>query len=146
MSKVRAEIDIDAPVEEVFAFFDDVANAAVLVAGLISIDQVDPLKTGGRRVEYTVQNRRGEPVGSSSEHLEHDPPRRTVTKGVQAGVTTTSTRDFVATTSGSTRVIATVEWAVPIKFVANIVTAPLRGPLKRSLRASLSAAKAAIET
>lgn len=145
MSRVREEIDIDAPLEVVFAFFDDVANADVLVAGLISVDEVEALDNGGRRVEYTTSNRRGEWVGANSEHLEYDPPRRTVTKGVQAGVTTTSTREFAPTTTGTTRVAATVEWSVPIKFVATIVTAPLRGPLRRSLRASLAAAKHAIE-
>ena len=145
MSKVREEIDIEAPVEEVFAFFDDVGNAAVLVPALVEVTRVEELDGGGRRVEYTTRSRGGELVEASSEHLVHDPPRRTVTRGVQSGVTTTSTREFVESTSGATRVVATVEWSVPVKWVAGIVTAPLRGPLRRSLRASLASAKAEIE-
>ena len=145
MSKIREEIAIDAPVDEVFAFFDDVASAEVLVPGLVAVTKVEELQGGGRRVEYTTQNRRGEPVEATSEHLEHDPPRHTVTRGVQSGIETTSTREFVETTNGTTRVIATVEWAVPVKWVAGVVTAPLRGPLRRSLRTSLAAAKSAIE-
>jgi uncharacterized membrane protein len=145
VSKVREEIDIEAPVEEVFAFFDDVGNAAVLVPALVEVTRVEELDGGGRRVEYTTRSRGGELVEASSEHLVHDPPRRTVTRGVQSGVTTTSTREFVESTSGATRVVATVEWSVPVKWVAGIVTAPLRGPLRRSLRASLASAKAEIE-
>ena len=38
-----------------------------------------------------------------------------------------------------------MEWSVPVKFVASLVTAPLRGPVRRSLRQSLESAKAAIE-
>lgn len=146
MSRVREEIDIDAPVARVFAFFDDVANAPVLVAGLVEITDVTELETGGRRVEYTVGNRHGDPVDASSEHIEHEPPHRTVTTGVQSGIATTSTREFLATSGTTTRVVATVEWSVPVKFVASLVTAPLRGPLRRSLRQSLAAARAAIET
>jgi len=145
MSRVREEIDIEAPVDEVFAFFDDVGNAAVLVPAIVEVTRVEELDGGGRRVEYTTRSRGGELVEASSEHLEHDPPRRTVTRGVQSGVTTTSTREFVESTSGATRVVATVEWSVPVKWVAGIVTAPLRGPLRRSLRSSLAAAKAEIE-
>ena len=73
------------------------------------------------------------------------PPRRTVTRGVQAGIVTTATREFEATPRG-TRVTATVEWNVPVRYVAALITAPLRGPLRRSLRTSLADAKHAIET
>jgi uncharacterized membrane protein len=146
MSKVGAAIEIDAPVEEVFRFFDDVTNAAVVVPALVEITSIEPLDGGGRRVEYSLRTAKGALVGATSEHLEHDPPRRTVTRSVQSGVQTTSTREFVATADGATRVVATVEWSVPVKLVAGIVTAPLRGPYRRSLRQSLAAAKAAIES
>jgi Polyketide cyclase / dehydrase and lipid transport len=142
---VREEIEVDAPVDEVFAFFDDVANAAVLVPALVEVTGVEELDGGGRRVEYTTRNRRGEIVGASSEHVEHEPPRRTVARGLQSGIATTSTREFVATTTRTTLVVATIEWTVPVKYVAALVSAPLRGPLRRSLRASLTAAKDAIE-
>ena len=142
---MRETIDINAPAGEVFAFFDDVGNASVLVAGLIEVTTVEELATGGRRVEYTTRNRVGGPVTATSEHLEHDPPRRTVTRSVQSGVETTSTREFVETASAETRVVATIEWSAPVKFVSGIVGAPLRGPFRRSLRASLASAKTAIE-
>ena len=145
MSRVRESIDIDAPVAEVFAFFDDVGNAGVLVPALVEVMDVEELPGGGRRVTYTLRTPKGELVEASSEHLEHEPPRRTVTRGVQSGVETTATREFVATTGRSTRVVAIIEWSVPVRLVAGLVTAPLRGPLRRSLRQSLAAAKAAIE-
>lgn len=145
MSRVREQIEVDAPVDEVFAFFDDVANAAVLVPALVEVTGVEEVGGGGRRVEYTTRNRRGEIVEASSEHVAHEPPHRMVTLGRQSGIATTSTRDFVATTARTTLVVATIEWTVPVKYVAALVSAPLRGPLRRSLRASLTSAKDAIE-
>ena len=57
-SRVQARVDIAAPVDEVFAFFDDLANAAVLVPSLDEITTVEPLPAGGRRVEYTTRGPR----------------------------------------------------------------------------------------
>ena len=142
-SRVRARVDLAAPVEEVFAFFDDLANAAVLVPTLAEITTVDPVASGGRRVEYTIRDRHGILHDASSEHLEYDPPRRTVTRNVQSGVVTTMTRDFQELDAG-TRVVATVEWEMPLGGVARLVSAPLRGPYRRGLRNALHAAREAL--
>jgi uncharacterized membrane protein len=142
--RIQERVDIDAPVERVFAFFDDLANAPVLMPTLIEITKVELVDSGGHRVEYTVRNDKGDTVQASSEHLEYDAPRRTVSRGTQAGITTTGTREFAPTATG-TRVTATVEWDVPVRYVGRLVTAPLRGPLRRSLRETLQAAKVAIE-
>jgi len=141
--RVRARVDIAAPVEEVFAFFDDLANAAVLVPTLAEITTVDPVASGGRRVEYTIRDRHDVLHDASSEHLVYDPPRQTVTRNVQSGVVTTMTRDFEAHESG-TRVVATVEWEMPLGAVARLVSAPLRGPYRRGLRNALHAAHEAL--
>jgi len=146
MSRVREEIDIDAPVERVFAFFDDLDNAPLLVPSLVEIVNVEPLANGGRHVEYTTRNRHGDLIEATSDHIDYDPPRRTVTRSRQSGVETTSTREFVVNTSGGTRVVATVEWSVPMKYVGAIVSLPLRAPLRRALRSSLAAAKDAIDS
>ncbi|MCJ7436911.1 MAG: SRPBCC family protein [Acidimicrobiia bacterium] len=146
MSRIREQIDIEAAPEDVFAFFDDVANAGVLVPSLVALTSVEALPNGGRRVEYTTRNKHGEIVAASSEHLEYDAPHRTVTRGQQSGIGTVSTRHFVRTTGRGTRVVATIEWSVPVKYVAALITSPLRRPLRRSLRHSLGAAKAALES
>jgi uncharacterized protein YndB with AHSA1/START domain len=142
---VRAAVEIAAPAGEVFAFFDDLANAAVLLPSLIEITKVEPVPGGGRRLEYTTRDRSGEPVEASSEHIEYAPPHRTVTKGVQSGVSTLSTREFAPTDAGGTRVAATVEWSVPVLYIAKLVEFPLRKPYRRSMHEMLAAAKAAIE-
>jgi hypothetical protein len=144
VSQVREQIEIGASPDRVFAFFDDLGNAAVLVPNLVAVTAVDDLPTGGRRVEYTTRNRKGAIVDASSEHLEFDPPHRTVTRGQQSGVTSTSTREFLAV-AGGTRVVATIEWSAPVKYLATIISSPLRGPLRRSLRHTLAAAKAELE-
>jgi hypothetical protein len=145
VSQVREQLDIHAPLPQVFAFFDDVANAAVLVPRFVEVTSVEELPAGGRRVEYTTLNKNGGIVEASSEHLAYDPPHRTMSRGLQSGISTTSTREFLAITGG-TRVVATIEWSVPVKYVAAMITSPLRGPLRRSLRQGLRAAKEALET
>jgi len=146
VSRVRASIDIDAQPEVVFAFFDDLANAGDLVPGLVEIVSVDPVATGGRHVSYTTRARDGTIVEASSEHLEHRPPERTVTRGIQSGIETRSTRVFTPRGGGRTRVVTTVEWSVPIRYVGALVTAPLRGPLRRSIRAAHTTAKKRLES
>lgn len=144
MSRIRESIEIDAPVEAVFSFFDDLSNAAVLVPTLEEVTRVELVECGGHRVEYTVRTERGDVTEASSEHLVYEPPHRTVSRGVQSGITTTSTREFEPIVGG-TRLSATIEWDVPVRYVGRLVTAPLRGPLRRSLRETLHAARDAIE-
>jgi hypothetical protein len=144
VSSVRARVEIAAPVDEVFAFFDDLANASVLVPSLDEITTVTPLADGGRRVEYRTRGRGGARHEASSEHVVYDPPRRTVTRSVQSGIETTATREFAPTTAG-TRVDARVTWSVPVRYVAWLVSAPLRRPYRRALRDGLHAARAALE-
>jgi uncharacterized membrane protein len=144
-SRVRERVTIAAPVETVFAFFDDVENAGVLVANLVDVTSVEPLENGGRRVGYTTRGSNGRLLEASSEHVEYDPPGWTVTKGAQAGVSIVASREFVATDDGATVVTAAVEWSAPVRYVAKLVEYPLRGPFRRSLRDTLDAAKEKIE-
>lgn len=146
MSRVREEIDVDAPVERAFEFFDDLDNAPLLVPSLVEVVTVEPLANGGRHVEYTTRNKHGDPVAATSDHVDYDPPRRTVTLTRQSGIETTSTRLFAPNTAGGTRVVATIEWSVPVRYVGAVVSLPLRGALRRSLRTSLAAAKSALES
>lgn len=141
-SRVHASVDIAAPPAVVFAFFDDLANATVLVPNLVEVSKVEALSTGGRRVEYATEGRDGTRHDASSEHVIYEPPHRTVTRSIQSGVETTATRAFVAV-PGGTHVVATIEWDVPIRYVARLVSAPLRGPYRRALRDTLDGAAAA---
>ena len=142
-SRVRARVDIAAPVDEVFAFFDDLDNAAVLVPSLAEITVVEPLTAGGRRVEYTTRDRAGRLREASSEHQVYDPPSRTVTRNIQSGVVTTMIREFQPV-GDRTRVTATVEWEIPVRSLARLISTPLRGPYRRGLRNTLDAARHAL--
>ena len=143
-TRVHAYVDIDAPVEQVFAFFDDLDNAPLLNSQLLAISSTEALENGGRRVEYSTSARSGKPVTATSEHVEYDAPRRTVTRTEQSGVTTVSTREFEAI-DGGTRVVASIEWTAPVKHFARIVEFPLRRPLRDSLEVGLATAKREIE-
>jgi len=142
-SRVRARVDIASPVDVVFTFFDDLANAAVLVPSLAEITAVEALTSGGRRVEYRTRDRAGTLREASSEHLVYDPPSRTVTRNIQSGVVTTMTREFEPV-GDHTRVTATVEWEIPVRSLARLISTPLRGPYRRGLRDTLHAAREAM--
>ncbi len=142
--RVRRRVEIAAGVHEVFAYFDDLANAAAIVAAPVEITGVDELPGGGRRVTYTMLGRDGTRHSASSEHEEYDPPRRTVARSVQAGVTTTVTREFTPT-AGGTRVRVTVRCPPPVRYLGGVIALPLRKPLREGLQSSLAAAKAALE-
>ena len=143
-SRVTARVDIAAAPEDVFAFFDDLANASILVPSLAEITKVEDLPGGGRRVEYSTWGRGDTPHDASTEHLVYEPPTRTVTQSVQSGIATTATREFVPLDDG-TRVVATIEWDVPVRYLSRVVSAPLRGPYRRALRETLNGARAALE-
>lgn len=142
-SRVRARVDIAAPVGVVFAFFDDLANAGVLVPSVAEITAVESLSSGGRRVEYMTRDRAGTLREASSEHVVYDPPSRTVTRNTQSGVVTTMIREFEAV-GDTTRVTATVEWEIPVRSLARLISVPLRGPYRRGLRDTLDAARQAL--
>jgi hypothetical protein len=143
-SRVRARVDIAAAPADVFAFFDDLANASILVPTLAEITKVEDLPGGGRRVEYSTWGRSDTPHDASTEHLVYEPPTRTVTRSVQSGIATTATREFVPVDDG-TRVVATIEWDVPVRYLSQVVSAPLRGPYRRALRDALEGARTALE-
>ena len=147
-TRVHAYVDIDAPIADVFRFFDDLDNAPLLNSRLLQITAVEPLENGGRRVEYTTSGRSGAPVTATSEHVEYEPPRRTVSRTEQSGVTTVSTREFETLDERDhrgTRVIASIEWTAPVKHLARLVEFPLRRPLRDSLEIGLATAKREIE-
>ena len=147
-SRVHARVDIAAPPAAVFAFFDDLANASVLVPNLVEVTMVESLSNGGRRVEYATEGRDGTRHLASSEHIVYEAPHRTVTRSVSSGVATIATIATIATRAfvtvpGGTRVVATIEWDVAIRYVSRLVSAPLRGPYRRALRDTLASAAAA---
>lgn len=55
MLSVRNEIDIAAPVEEVFAYMDEPQHQVALTPSLVRFDLLERLPNGGCRVEYSYQ-------------------------------------------------------------------------------------------
>jgi len=143
-TRVQAYVDIEAPADAVFAFFDDLDNAPLLNPQIVEITHVELLDNGGRRVEYTTRGKSDRSFSATSEHVEHVVPVRTVTRTEQSGVTTVSTREFEVV-DGGTRVIASIEWSAPVRHFAKIVEFPLRRPLRDSLEVGLAIAKRQLE-
>lgn len=53
MIEVSGSVQIEAPVEDVFAFMDEPANQAVITPSLAEAETVEELDNGGKRARYT---------------------------------------------------------------------------------------------
>jgi carbon monoxide dehydrogenase subunit G len=55
MIEVSKSVEIDAPVETVFAFMDDPENHVTVTPSLAEVRNVDPLDNGGKRLDHTFR-------------------------------------------------------------------------------------------
>jgi carbon monoxide dehydrogenase subunit G len=77
MIEVSRSVEIDAPVERVFAFMDDPHNHVTVTPSLAEVRNVEPLEDEGKRLDYTF---RMAGVGLDGELVEtvHEPDERMV--------------------------------------------------------------------
>lgn len=138
--RVRAARTFSAPPEQVFAFFDDLANAAELQPRLVEITDVETLANGGKRIAYVTRGRDDARHEGKSEHLEYDPPHLVVIASDADGVTTTATRRFEPV-RGGTRVVAELEYAVHAPVLSRLIELQWRRRARGELRRMLAAAE-----
>ena len=146
--RVRDEITIDAPVEEVFAYLDDPENSLALVPHLVEVKEVVPLPNGGHRMRFVALGRRGKLCEWVSEQVERVPNRRVVVRARTEGVETIGVRRFEETAAG-TQMQAELEYRVelpwPQKVFVPVIEFQWRRPMRRQLRALLALTKARVE-
>ncbi|HEX6231082.1 MAG TPA: SRPBCC family protein [Actinomycetota bacterium] len=117
MTKLREELEVDRPIDEVFAFVGDFANAEDWDPGVEESELLTdgPVDVGTRYRVVAVFNGRRLPIGYRV--TEWDPPRRVVLEGVGSTFRGVDEIAFDPTPSGGTR----------ITYQADL---RLRGPLR----------------
>jgi uncharacterized protein YndB with AHSA1/START domain len=127
MITLTKTIDISAPPEQVFDVIDDTANLPEIWRNLSNIQNLQSLPNGGHsfQFDYTMAGIR---IKGSSTDLEHDRPRRIVTR-TTGGVISTLTWTFQPISGGSeTHLSVEIQYEAPIPLVgkfAEIVIAKI---------------------
>ena len=148
-ARVRASIEIDADVSDVFAFLDDPRHAIELLPDLIEITDVERLANGGHRVRFTSVGRGGRVCEWESETIERVPNELVVTRAATDRLTTIGRREL-RELDGGTRLDGVVEYAVQMPLAAlplkPVTEFQMRRPMRRGLQALLARIKARVES
>ena len=146
--RVRGTVTIRAPIEDVFAFFDDPRRAAELEPGTAEVEAVEPLPNGGHRVRTRMRGRGGRLCEAVTEDIERVPFERSVTRTEMDGVRMTNTRRFSPTADG-TRLDLEIEYSVhlpwPQKVFVPVIEFQWRRPSRRNIRRALARVKEMLE-
>jgi len=146
--RVRQTVAIDAPVERVFGFLDNLENSLALVPQLVEVKEVAPLPNGGHRMRFVTLGRKGKLCEWVSEHLERIPNELVIVHAQTEGVTTTATRRFEEAGRGSllqgeVEYRFDVPW--PQKVLLPLMEFQARRPMREQLRGLLELVKVRVE-
>ena len=116
MPTINKSININAPVEKVFAYATDPMN---LTEWMVSISDVTDVTGSGVGQNYHWKYKMaGVPLHGESTVREHVPNERTVTEG-KGGVTSTFTWTF-APHEGGTKLSVKVDYSIPIPVLGKL--------------------------
>jgi uncharacterized membrane protein len=120
MAKVAKSITINAPVEEVFGYFDDPSNLPEVWPSLVEVRDVQRLPNGGNKFRW-IYKMAGLRLEGTSEDTEYVTNQRTVTRS-QGGIDSTITLTYEPE-NGGTRVTLENEYSVPIPVLGRLAEA-----------------------
>ena len=108
MTVLREELEVDRPIDEVFAFIGDFVNSAVWDPGVAEARNVTegPIRVGTRYELIVVF--RGRRLPMTYEVTAYEPPHRVVLRGTGATVNAVDDIRFEATSNG-TRILYTAD-------------------------------------
>jgi carbon monoxide dehydrogenase subunit G len=139
---VERSIHVEAPVEEVFSFMDDPENQTAVTPSLGSVEAVEALENGGKRVRYTY-SMVAVPLDGTVEAVEYDPPNRIVWQ--LSGAIEGEIRQTYEAANGGTRATYAAEYRVPVPVVDRVAAPLIRRYNEREVRRTLENLKAALE-
>jgi ligand-binding SRPBCC domain-containing protein len=146
--RVRHAVSINTPVEKVFEYLDTPENSLALIPQLVEVKEITALPNGGHRIRFVALGRRGKLCEWVSEHVERVPNRLVVVRAETEQLTSTATRRFEATATG-TRLTGEVEYRVelpwPQKVLVPLIEFQWRRPGRKQLRRLLEMVKARVE-
>ena len=141
MTVLREELEIDRPLEEVFAFVGDFVNSATWDLGVAEASKVTEGPVGvGTRYELIVLFN-GKRMPMTYEVTAHEPPRRVELRGTGSTVNAVDDIRFETTPIG-TRIRYTAE--LRLKGVLRVMEPLIRGKLKETGRRAMAGMKAAL--
>jgi uncharacterized membrane protein len=123
MAKVKRTVHIDAPVEKVFSYWEDVRNHVAIWPSLVEVKDVQPLPNGGTSFRW-VYKMAGMLMEGSGEITEYVANERLVEKSSGRGFPGSGfscTMDFTfQPEDGGTKMIINIEYAVPIPVLGKM--------------------------
>lgn len=134
MVEVSESIQIDRPVEDVFAYLDDPHNHSLITPSLSDIRNVQPLNNGGKRLEHTYKM---VGVGIDGELVEqvHEENERMVFE--MRGRLTGEIEFTFEERDGGTEVTYSAEYDIPGRVLSKAAEAFVKRYNKRELRTTL---------
>ncbi len=119
MPTIEGSIVIDAPVEEVFAYFNDPKNLPEYHVGVTEVKDIKRLPNGGSSYRY-VQNFAGMRDEGTNETVEYIPNERVVYKTRTSSEELTMPVKFERMEGSKTRVIWTQEYSIPTPILGKM--------------------------
>lgn len=135
MLSVRDTVDVDAPIEEVFAFLDDPHNHAAVTPRLTDVRDVERLDNGGKRLSHTY---RMVGIGVDGELVQtvHEPNER-MRFEMRGGLEGVIDLRFEPTDDGRTRLTYAAEYDLPSSVLVEASKPVVRAFNERQLKATL---------
>jgi uncharacterized membrane protein len=109
---------INAPLEEVFAYYSDPNNAPEIWPSLVEVKDVSLDDKGHPKTFKWVYKMAGMRFEGSSEYLEYIPNKRVVIQA-KSGIHATNTIDF-AVVEGKTQVKEQMDYSIPIPLLGKV--------------------------
>jgi uncharacterized membrane protein len=142
MAKLKKTININAPVEKVFGYWQEPTNLPEIWPSMVEVKDVKPLPNGGYSFRY-MYKMGGMHLKGTSEDTEYVPNQRTVNKS-RGGIQATQTFTYQPE-AGGTKLIWEIEYTVPIPLLGKLAEAVIVKMNEREAELVLANLKARME-
>ena len=122
MAKIVRSVNISAPVEKVFEYFDDPSNMLEIWPSLLEVTDVQRTSDGVGTTYRWVYKMAGIRLEGKAEWVEYITNERIVTKASGGGVKATYTDTFESVDGGA-KFTSEVEYTVPIPVLGKLAEA-----------------------
>ncbi len=143
MAKLVKTTVIKAPIEKVFAYFNDPNNLPDIWPSMVEVKDIQTLSNGGTCFKY-VYKMGGIRLEGTSEDTEFVPNQRTVSKS-SGGIEGWATMEYETTPQG-TKVTITDEYKVPVPVIGKLAEAVIVKLNENEADALLANLKARMES
>ena len=119
MARVKKTITINAPVEQVFEYMDEVTNLPEIWPSMVEVSDIVRLPNGGKKYRW-VYKMAGIRFEGTSEDIEYAVNERVVSK--TSGIESTFTWTY-GSENGGTKLNVEIEYVVPVPVLGRLAEA-----------------------